>query len=206
MTRRYKIYYRIFAWIFKLFYRINVVGAENIPTNDGFLVCSNHFSATDPIKIAYAFRGHQIHFMAKKELFKVPVIGFLVKTLGAFPVDRSKADVGAIKHMLKLLTTGHNAGMFPQGTRHPKTDPRGTPVKNGAGMIAARTGASVVPVFINQKDFKHRVFRKTTVVIGKPISPEELNYQHDVPGEYNRISQLIFDRVCAVGEEQGYLK
>ncbi len=206
MTSTYKKYYKCFAWLFKLFYRIEVVGAENIPEKDGFLVCSNHFSATDPIKIGYAFRGHQIFFIAKKELFKVPVLGFLVKTLGAFPVDRSKADVGAIKQMLRLLESGESAGMFPQGTRHPNEDPRGTDVKNGAGMIAARTGAHVVPVFIDQKNFKHRVFRRSTVTIGKPISPEELAYQHGVPGEYNRISRLIFDRICAVGEEHGYLK
>ncbi len=206
MTKTYKKYYKCFAWLFKFFYNIKVVGAENIPENDGFLVCSNHFSATDPIKIAYAFRGHQVFFMAKKELFKVPVLSFLIRTLGAFPVDRSKADVGAVKHMLKLLESGESAGMFPQGTRHPNEDPRGTAVKNGAGMIAAKTGAWVVPVFIDQKNFKHRVFRRSRVTIGKPISPEELNYQHGVPGEYNRISQLIFDRICEVGVEHGYLK
>ncbi len=206
MTRAYKNYYRFFAWLFKFLYRIEVVGAENIPESDGFLVCSNHFSATDPIKVAYAFRGHQIHFMAKKELFKIPLFNSLIRVMGAFPVDRSRADVGAVKYMLKLLENGKSAGMFPQGTRHPGKDPRTTSVKTGVGMIAARTGATVVPVFIEQKDYKHRNFRPSVITIGKPITPEELNYQHGVPGEYNRMSQLVFDRICAIGEENGYLK
>jgi 1-acyl-sn-glycerol-3-phosphate acyltransferase len=206
MTRSYKFYYAVFAGLFKVLYNIKIEGKENIPKEDGFLVCSNHFSATDPIKISYAFKGHQVHYMAKKELFKIPGLKQLITTLGAFPVDRSRADVGAIKHMLKLLESGESAAMFPQGTRHPEEDPRGTTVKTGAGMISARTNATVVPVFIHQKNFKHRMFRKSTVVIGKPIKFEEFGYDHEVQGEYARISNMIFERICKVGEESGYLK
>lgn len=206
MTDTYKKYYTFFAKIFKVFYNIKVVGYENIPEKDGFLVCSNHFSATDPIKICYAFKGHQVCYMAKKELFRIPVLSYLIKVLGAFPVDRSIADVGAIKHMMKLLTSGQNGGMFPQGTRHQKTDPRSTPVKNGAGMITIRTHATVVPVFIDQKNFKHRLFRRSTVIIGKPIPFEDFNYNSEAPGEKARISKQIFDAVCKVGEEYGALK
>ena len=73
-------------------------------------------------------------------------------------------------------------------------------------MISARTNATVVPVFIHQKNFKHRMFRKSTVVIGKPIKFEEFGYDHEVQGEYARISNMIFERICKVGEESGYLK
>ena len=206
MTKTYKRYYSYFAKIFKYLYNIKVVGYENIPEKDGFLVCSNHFSATDPIKICYAFKGHQVCYMAKKELFRIPVLSYLIRVLGAFPIDRSKADVGAIKHMMKLLTDGQNGGMFPQGTRHPKKDPRETVVKSGAGMITIRTQATVVPVFIDQKNFKHRAFRRSTVYIGKPITFEEFNYDSEAPGEKARISKQIFDAVCKVGKEHGALK
>lgn len=206
MTKSYKFYYAVFANFFGFWYNIKVVGKENIPEGDGFLVCSNHYSATDPIKISYAFKGHQVHYMAKKELFKVPVLKSLIKTLGAFPVDRSRADVGAIKHMLRLLESGESAAMFPQGTRHPEEDPRETTVKTGAGMISAKTNATVVPVFLHQKNFKHRSFRRATVVIGKPIPFEEFGYDHEVPGEYARISNEIFNRICKVGEEAGFLE
>ena len=112
----------------------------------------------------------------------------------------------AIKHMMKLLTDGQNGGMFPQGTRHPKKDPRETEVKSGAGMITIRTQATVVPVFIDQKNFKHRAFRRSTVYIGKPITFEEFNYDSEAPGEKARISKQIFDAVCKLGEEHGALK
>jgi len=206
MTKAYKFYYKIFAGFFGFWYNIKVVGKENIPEEDGFLVCANHYSATDPIKISYAFRGHQVHYMAKKELFKIPILKPLIKTLGAFPVDRSRADVGAIKYMLKLLESGESAAMFPQGTRHPEEDPRGTAVKTGAGMISAKTNATVVPVFLHQKNFKHRSFRRATVVIGKPIPFSEFGYDPAVQGEYARISNEIFDRICKVGEEAEFLK
>jgi len=206
MTKAYKFYYKVFAGFFGFWYNIKVIGKENIPEEDGFLVCSNHYSATDPIKISYAFRGHQVHYMAKKELFRIPVLKPLITTLGAFPVDRSRADVGAIKHMLRLLESGESAAMFPQGTRHPEEDPRGTAVKTGAGMISAKTNATVVPVFLHQKNFKHRSFRRATVIIGKPIPFEEFGYDNKVTGEYARISNEIFDRICKVGEEAGFLE
>ena len=202
----YRVAYAIFRVIFQIFFRIKVVGAENIPEKDGFLVCSNHFSATDPIKVCIAFKGHQICYMAKKELFKIPIFNLVIKAFGAFPVDRSKADVGAIKHMLHLLESGRDGGMFPQGTRHPEKDPRDTALKPGAGMICARTRATVVPVFIGQKNFRHKNFVPTTVIIGKPISFEEMNYQQGVKGEYARMSAIIFDRVCKLGVENGFLE
>ena len=206
MTESYKKYYKFFAGIMGFLYNIKVEGAENIPEEDGFLVCSNHFSATDPIKICYAFKGHQVCYMAKKELFKLPVVSYLIKVLGAFPVDRSIADVGAIKRMMNILKSGENGGMFPQGTRHPEKDPRNTPIKAGAGMICAKTGATVVPVFIDQKNFKHRLFRRSTVIIGKPIPFESFAYDPEAHGEYARISKEIFDAVCRVGEDHGALK
>ena len=88
MTKAYKFYYGVFAKFFGFWYNIKVIGKENIPEGDGFLVCSNHYSATDPIKISYAFRGHQVHYMAKKEIFRIPLVKQLITTLGAFPVDR----------------------------------------------------------------------------------------------------------------------
>ena len=144
--------------------------------------------------------------MAKKELFKIPLLNSLIKTMGAFPVDRSGADVGAIRNMMKLLESGESTGMFPQGTRHPKEYPRATAVKSGVGMIASHTGATVVPVFLYQKNFKHRIFKKTIVTIGKPIPFEEFGYEKGAPGEYVRISKMVFDHICEIGEKEGYLK
>ena len=85
------------------FYRCKIEGEENIPESGRLLVCSNHISLHDPIVIA-AISKRQICYMGKKELFKVPLFGSFLKSLGAFPVDRkSGGDVGAIRHSIKLL-------------------------------------------------------------------------------------------------------
>ena len=91
-------------------------------------------------------------------------------------------------------------GMFPQGHRHPGKDPRNTPVKNGAGLIAVKAEADVVPVFIYRKNNKPRLFRKTYVLIGDPISYESFGYASGESGEYARITEIIFDRICTLGE------
>ena len=92
-------------------------------------------------------------------------------------------------------------GMFPQGTRRPGVDPRTTPVKNGVAMIACRAGASVLPVYIHTEGNVTKFFKKRTVIIGKPISYKEFGYDHEKAGEYARISNMIFDRICSLGEE-----
>ena len=99
----YRSFYAGFAWLVGVIFRIRVIGRENEPDEGGFMVCANHTSATDPVVICYAFRKHQVRFMAKKELFKVPVVNWLVGLMGAFPVDRGGNDVGAIKKSVNLL-------------------------------------------------------------------------------------------------------
>lgn len=180
------------------FYRCSVEGGENIPEGGRLLVCSNHISLHDPIVIAAAC-NRQICYMSKKELFKIPLFGSFLKSLGAFPVDRKGGDVGAIRHSIFLLNSEHAVGIFPQGTRHPKVDPEGTPIQKGAGMLVDKTDATVLPVFIHTK--KHKVtpfFGKVVLRIGKPVSAEEL--KRDTEGvsgteKYNVISKRIFEHI-----------
>ena len=88
--------------IVRTVFRIRVIGEENEPSEGGYLMCANHLSAADPFIITAAASA-QICFMAKKELFKIPVIGWAMRGLGAFPVDRKSGDVGAVKHAIQLL-------------------------------------------------------------------------------------------------------
>lgn len=199
-SRSYRIIYAIFARIVGWIFRIHVVGQENEPEKGGFIVCGNHTSATDAIVMCYAFRKHQVRFMAKKELFKVPVLAPLIRLLGAFPIDRGGNDVGAIKTAVKMVKEGECMGMFPQGHRYPGVDPRTTPTKNGAALICTKTEADVMPVYIMRKHNAFRLFRKTYVVIGERISYESFNYHAEENGEYPRITGMIFDRICSVGE------
>ena len=112
------------GWMF----RVHVYGAENEPTAEQgqYIVVSNHISNADPVFLCVALNHQQPHFMAKKELFKVPLVNKLVAALGAYPVDRGGADVAAIKKTIKMLGEGISIGMFPQGHRRMKVDPRQT--------------------------------------------------------------------------------
>ena len=200
-TRIYRVCYAIFAGIVGILFNIKVINRENETDKGGFLVCANHVSASDAVVIAYAFRKHQVMFMAKKELFKVPVVAPLIKMLGAFPIDRSGNDVGAIKRAVGILDDGKCLGIFPQGHRYPEVDPRTTQRKNGAALICTRAKADVVPVYIWRKNNKFRLFARTYVVIGERIPFDALGYDPEGTGEYKRVTDVVFNKVCDMGEE-----
>lgn len=200
MTGAYKFIYTKLKWAVKLFYRLKFVGTENEPQEGALLVCSNHISAADPFLVSAATRN-QISYMAKKELFGVPIVGSILRSAGSFPVDRKASDVSAIKKAIAILKAGGRVGIFPQGTRRPGESPRDTEIKSGAAMIAVRAEVDILPVFVHRKNNTPRLFRKTTVIIGKPIKFSELGYDPEKSGEYTRIAELIFDEVCKLGEE-----
>ncbi len=200
-----KAYINIKKWLaapVRFLFRIHGHNAENEPDeNEGpYVVISNHIANIDPVCICAVIDKQQPHFMAKKELFKVPLLNKLVAALGAYPVDRKKADVGAIKNTIKMLEEGKCIGMFPQGHRMKGVDPRDTEVKSGVGMIVTRAHATVLPCFIKTKKRKFTPFCRIDVYVGKPIKFEELGYDPEAAGENIRISKLLFDKVCELGE------
>jgi 1-acyl-sn-glycerol-3-phosphate acyltransferase len=184
----------------KLIFRVRVRGRENEPRRiEGpYLVCANHQTVLDVVFLALALRHQQPHFMAKEGVFRVPVLRRLVKWLGAFPVARGRADVGAVKHSINLLKSGRTVGIFPQGTRCAGKDLRDCRVKAGAGLITSHTGAQVLPVYIDMKEHKWKFFRRVTVVIGEPIPFESFGYDKERPGEYVRMTNEIYERICAL--------
>lgn len=165
-----------------------------------FILCANHTSLLDAIVIVIAMKN-QIRYMGKKEIFKIPLLNLFIKAMGAFPVDRKKGDVAAIKKTLEILKGGECVGIFPQGTRHPYENPRDTEVKDGIGMMASRAGVGIVPVYIKNKSGKVKWFHKNTVIIGDYISPEEIAFP-ELSGreKYKAISNYAFDKICSIGE------
>ena len=201
-----KAYIGIKKWLagpVAFLFRIHSHDSENEPgEEDGpYIICANHTSNADPVFLCVATDLQQPHFMAKKELFKVPIVNKLVGALGAYPVDRGGADVAAIRKTIKMLKEGKCIGIFPQGHRYKGVDPRGTDVKNGLGMIAVRAEANILPCYIKMKKRRWAPFRRVDVYIGKPIKFEELKYDPEAAGEYMRISRYVFDRICDMGEE-----
>ncbi len=195
-SRFYKVMYALFAGIVKVLFSIKVINPENEPEEGGYLICSNHVSAADAVVICYAFKKNQAHFMAKKELFKIPLLSGLIRLLGAFPVDRGGSDVGAVKKAISMIKDGMGVAMFPQGHRHPGVDPRNTPVKNGAGLISSRAECDVMPVYVLRKKNTFRLFKKTYVIIGEKIDRATLKEL----GNNAAITEYIFDKICTLGE------
>lgn len=200
-SRAYRIIYALLAGIVGFIFNYKVINRERERDEGRYIVCGNHVSATDAIALCYAFRKNQVYFMAKKELFKIPVLAPLIRLLGAFPIDRSGSDVGAIKSAVKLVEDGKCLGIFPQGHRYPGENPRNTKTKNGMALIATRAKADIVPCYIWRKKNKFRLFRRTYIIIGEPIPFETLNYDPDGSGEYARITSIVFDKICTLGEE-----
>lgn len=155
---------------YKLLFRIEGKGMENVPAQGGVLLCSNHLSNFDPPTVGL-FLKRKVHFMAKAELFEVPLFGRLIRALGAYPVKRGGVSKESIKTSLTLLREGHVLGIFPEGTRHAAAD---AAAKRGAASFALRSNAVVVPVAIKGK---YKLFRKVRVVYGPPVDLDEYRVQ-----------------------------
>ena len=193
MTLTYKIGKTLAKFLLAVIFRVQIAGTRKLPEGP-VIVVSNHISNWDVLILGGVF-DRQIHYMAKKELFKNPLLKKLMEALGAFPVDRGGADVNAIRKSLEILSSadGGVVGIFPQGTR--VKDDASFEVAGGVGMIALRSGATIVPVHI---EGPYRLFRRMYIDIGEPFKPEK-------PG--GRISKELINEVSAeVGKRVNLLK
>lgn len=154
--------------ILRPIYRIEVIGRENIPKEGGVLLCANHIHNFDP-PVVGIMAPRPISFMAKEELFNVPVLGKILPHVNAFPVKRGMSDREALRTGLKVLKEGKVLGLFPEGTRS-KTGELGKGLA-GAGFFALRTDADVVPCAIIGP---YKAFSRLKVVYGKPIDMKTL--------------------------------
>lgn len=131
--------------VFRLLFRLRSIGAENVPRDGAVLLASNHVSLLDPPAVG-AGVARRLHYMAKAELFRLPLLGALIRRLNAYPVEREGADAAALRHALLLLREGQGLLVFPEGTRG--DEGRLQRGRAGAGMLAALSEAPVVPVYV----------------------------------------------------------
>lgn len=188
----------ILAPIIRFFSGIKAYGLENIPEDGGFLLCSNHIAARD-VFLMGATCPRQIRFIAKKELFAIPIVGSVMKAWGAVKLDRGGNDVAAIRKSIELVENGDLISIFPQGHRYPSVDPGSTPIKNGAGLVAYRSGCDIIPVFIKTKNNKYRIFRKIEIYYGKPIKNSDLGFVDGGNDEYKNATEKIFVESLKLG-------
>lgn len=167
----YRFLRRLFTLMFQYLCRWRIEGLENVPAEGPVIIASNHVSNWDPIIIGCALH-RKIHFMAKAELFSMPVVGWFVKALGAYPVERGKSGRQAIKASLEILAQNELIGLFPEGTRS-KTGEVGE-AKAGTVMIAAKGKATIIPVGLHnsQHVFSKGWFRPFAIYFGQPIKIE----------------------------------
>jgi 1-acyl-sn-glycerol-3-phosphate acyltransferase len=154
-------------------------GAENIPQAGGYILVANHINWKDPPWIEFAL-GHAIRYMGKQELFETPVIGFLLRAIGAFPVRRGEADRGALRMALAVLAAGQPLGFFVEGHRSESGQLiRGRP---GVGYVAQRSNAPIIPLAVSgTRRARLGAFWRRDIVIrvGKPFGVTDLDVKGD---------------------------
>ena len=136
----------IAVFLMRAWFGLRVRGAEHVPARGPALIVSNHQSILDPPVIGGAAR-RQIYFLAKAELFRIPMFGSLIRALHARPVRREGSDPGALRTAAQLLGEGKALLVFPEGTR--SLNGRLGEGKPGVGMLAVTSGAPVVPVYVS---------------------------------------------------------
>ena len=162
--------------IYKFVFKGHLIGSENIPQQDSFIMVSNHGSLLDPPFLGHAL-GRNISFMAKAELFKIPFLGFVIKACGAYPVKRGIADKNTIKTACNKLSKNNCIGIFIDGTR--QKNGRVNKPKQGAALLAFKNQKLLLPVAIVNSHrlirFKFCIpfFSKIVIKVGKPVQPPQ---------------------------------
>ena len=173
----YQLVSKFFVFpIYKFVFQGSLIGRENIPQKDSFIMVANHGSLLDPPLLGHALRRN-ISFMAKAELFKIPFLGFIINACGAYPVKRGIADKNTIKTACNKLSNDNSIGIFIDGTR--QKNGRVNKPKQGAALLAFKNQKLLLPVAIVNSHrlirFKFFIplFSKIVIKVGKPIQPPQ---------------------------------
>ena len=187
---------RIVVTIVSWFFRVEVKGIENVPDENATLLCANHVGGFDMLFIGYKL-NRLVHYMAKAELFKIPVLKQLIKAYGAFPVNRGRADITAVKGAYSLLDKGEIVGIFPEGTR--RKAGKKVKIHSGAVNIALKKNVPILPVGIKAT---YKMFSKVEIVFGEPYFIDydaEKKYTID---EIKEMSENLMRKIYSlVGED-----
>lgn len=158
--------------LFKAVYRYKVIVDEPVPEEGGYILASNHLSYSDPVLLGFAVKKRRLFFMAKIELFKNKLFGALIRSLGAFPVERGAGDGKAIKTGIDLIKDGEIMAIFIEGARS-QTGELMRP-RSGCAVVAQQMQVPVIPACITIVGNPKHTFAKRVIHIGKAISPQEL--------------------------------
>lgn len=172
MTPVRRVLTTIAAGIYALLARMEVTGSEKFPAQGPVILAANHLSNYDVFPLQFSIQ-RPIFFMAKEELFRNPVMDWLLRELGGFPVYRGARDEWSLRHSKKILDQGLVLGMFPEGTRSKGAGLK--PAKTGIARLALETGCPISPVALHGPQSMFRQFPRRTIVsvkFGEPLLPE----------------------------------
>lgn len=195
----FTVVYYLGRALLSVLFPATVEGLDRLPRN-GVLLCPNHSSNWDPILIALRLPvNYRLHLMAKVDLFKNPILAWILRRLGAFPVSRGSSDIQSVKTAMQAIRSGDNLLIFPEGTTIHNgigyVDGLPAHAKGGVAVIGVRTGATLVPVFV---DGPKKPFHRTRIIFGEPYTPVYTGH-HGTSEEMQKIADDILAAAYALG-------
>jgi 1-acyl-sn-glycerol-3-phosphate acyltransferase len=197
----YWLGYHLSRLLAKLFFNFRIIHRERVIQTGPVILATNHQSFFDP-PLAGNVADRAIYFLAKKSLMDVPILGWLLPKLNVIPVNLEGSDRSALKALIRLLSAGECALLFPEGTRTP--DGNLQPAEPGLGLVIAKTRAPVVPMRIFGAfdawpiGGKIRLGPKIAVVVGEPIHFTDSDFKGTGKDLYSRLSQRVMDAIAAI--------
>lgn len=193
----YNFMLKLFSIFSKTFFKFEVIGTENIPSEGNLIIAVNHKSNLDPIFVASAVnKKRKMTAIAKEELFKNKILAKILNKVEIIPINRQNPGLGTIKRILKYIKNDYALVMFPEGTRS-KTDDFNN-AKAGLSLFATKAKAEIVPCTIYSS---YKLFKPAKIYFGKPISLEEYYKQKLTSEDHERISGEVMDII-----KQNYYK
>ncbi len=179
-----------------VFFRVKISGTENVPSEGGFIIATNHRSYFDPLLVG-SWLSRQVYFLGKAELFKNKFFGWVITQTNALPVRRGTIDRNAVKLCLEVMNQGYGLTMFPEGTRAKGVEFLSP--KPGIGVIATQAKVPIVPGYVHGSDRLKDCFLgwrdRLSVHLGPPISAEQVaGFPADREG-YFQLAELVMSRI-----------
>ena len=189
--RFYNFACSIVRFLLAIFYRIEVIGQENIPDEGKYIIIANHKHYFDPLFMIGAVKNRRIIPVAKQELFRIPILRSLLNKVEVIPINRANPSLSTVKEILRQIKNGRVLGIFPEGTRCLDLNTF-LPAKPGVALFSIKSKADIRPMSIITN---YRPFSKVKVVIGQPIDMSNYYNTKVDKTEYPKISQEVFDKV-----------
>ena len=202
--RAYMVFWTLYAWVFKIFFRWQVFGLEHVPRAGGAILAVNHASLLDP-PLGGVGLSRRIWFLGRASLIRNRFVAFLMKCQHMIPITRGEADLGAMKRIISLIRSGEIVLMFPEGTR--SIDGVLGPGKEGIGVFVRHARADVIPCYISgawramPKGCVLPRPRKIRISYGPVIRYEEFDVCPKGRRGYAMISARIMERIAALQQQ-----